>query len=226
MSFKTTHYQFKASENSGNVSAILYLPSDVKILYLFAHGAGAPMQHKSMEAYSTALADLGIATLRFNFPYTEQGKKSISPKPVLYKTLRSAIDFADSLKLGLPIFAGGKSMGGRMFSNALSESPDDRVKGLIFFGFPLHAPGKDSLDRAEHLLKLQLPMLFLQGDRDKLANPDLMRELDKQLGKRSSLLMIEFADHSHHVPKKSGRTDQDVLQEMSKTIVNWIAGIK
>ena len=215
-------YKFLASKSSGDVSAILIQPQSATHLYIFAHGAGASMIHQSMQSYSEALADQNIASLRFNFPYTEQGKKSISPKPILYSTIRSAFDFADSIASGLPMIAGGKSMGGRMTSTVLSELADDRIKGLVFFGFPLHAPGKDSLERADHLFNVTKPMLFLQGERDKLAKPDLMKELDHKLGKQSTLVLFPFADHSHKVPKKSGKTNEELQIELAKSTRSWL----
>ncbi|NNF07114.1 MAG: alpha/beta hydrolase [Candidatus Eisenbacteria bacterium] len=216
-------FKFEATSSSGEVSAILERPRGAKALYVFAHGAGAPMNHHFMETMAEKFAKQKIATLRFNFPYIELGRRAPSPQPILKKTIRSAVAVARKKTQGkLPIFAGGKSMGGRMTSLAQSEEPIEHVQGLIFVGFPLHAPGRDSADRGEHLKEVKLPMLFLQGMRDKLANLDFLEPLHKSLGRRSKLHKIEWADHGFHVPKKSGRDDDDIMTELASVTSDWI----
>ncbi|MBX2990717.1 MAG: dienelactone hydrolase family protein [Bacteroidetes bacterium] len=212
---------FHASESSGRVSALLLKPKNATCLLLFAHGAGADMRHHFMENASQELARNGIATLRYNFPFTEKGSRRPDPKPVLLATVRSAVALAGSIAEGLPIFAGGKSMGGRMTSLAASEEPLPRVNGLIFFGFPLHPAGEPSTERAQHLSNVKLPMLFLQGTRDALADLGLLKPVCKKLGKRATLFVIEEADHSFHVPKRTGRSDEDVLTELARTFTEW-----
>lgn len=212
---------FQASQSSGIVGALLLKPKNATSLLLFAHGAGAGMRHKFMEDVSHQLAEFGIATLRYNFPYTEKSLKRPDPKPVLLATVRSAVEFADDLAGGLPLFAGGKSMGGRMTSLAASEEPLPGVRGIVFFGFPLHPAGQPSIQRAEHLSKVKLPMLFLQGTRDALADLALLNPVCKKLDKRATLFVVDEADHSFHVPKRTGKSDEDVLTVLARTVAEW-----
>lgn len=174
-----------------------------------------------MEDMSQELAELNIATLRYNFPYTGKGQKRPDPKPVLLATVRSAVEFANDLAGGLPLFAGGKSMGGRMTSLAASEEPLPGVRGIVFFGFPLHPVGQPSIQRAEHLSKVNLPMLFLQGTRDALADLALLKPVCKKLGKRATLFVVDEADHSFHVPKRTGKSGEDVLTVLARTVAEW-----
>lgn len=217
--------RFVATQSSGEVSAIYIRPKDAKWLLVFAHGAGAGMQHKFMNTASGKLADHGIATFRFNFPYTEKGKRSPDPQPILKKTIRSAVEAAQGLTGDLPILAGGKSLGGRMTSMAASENPLRGVRGIVFFGFPLHAPGKPSAERAEHLMNVTVPMLFLQGTRDNLANLDLLEPVCQQLKKNATLHIIEDGDHSFHLPKSAGRSDEEVIGELAKVVAEWLRKI-
>lgn len=218
---KEKKLSFQASQSSGRVSALLLRPKNATSLLLFAHGAGAGMRHKFMEDVSHQLAEFGIATLRYNFPYTEKGLKRPDPKPVLLTTVRSAVAFAENVAEGLPLFAGGKSMGGRMTSLAASEEPLPGVKWLVFFGFPLHPAGEPSIERAEHLSNIKLPMLFLQGTRDALADLALLKPVCRKLGKRSTLFAVEEADHSFHVPKRTGKSDEDILTELARRVAEW-----
>jgi predicted alpha/beta-hydrolase family hydrolase len=212
---------FQATKSTGTVSALLLKPKDATCLLAFAHGAGAGMRHHFMEDMSHELASLGIATLRYQFPYTEKGSRRPDPKPILLATVRSAAAFAVEVSDGLPLLAGGKSMGGRMTSLAASEEQLPGVRGIVFFGFPLHSAGEPSTERAAHLSNVKLPMLFLQGTRDALADLSLLKPICRKLGKRATLHVIDDADHSFHVPKKSGRSDGDVLTELATTAAKW-----
>ena len=212
----------KISKTIGEVSALLYSPGDAEYIMTYAHGAGAGINNKFMEQASIGLADEGIATLRFNFPYMESGRKVPDTKPVCFAAIKAAAEKAEKLYPELPLFAGGKSFGGRMTSTAASESMIENVKGIIFFGFPLHAPGKPSNERAEHLYKVRQPMLFLQGSRDALASLDLLRPVCKKIGKKAELFIIEGADHSFHVPKNNELNDSDVLKLMCARVKTWM----
>jgi hypothetical protein len=208
---------------TGDVSGLYLRPRGAERLLVFGHGAGAGMRHRTMEALSAALARSGVATLRYQFPYMEAGQKRPSPQPVLLATVRAAIAAAGKLARGLPLLCGGKSMGGRMSSLAAAQEPLDGVVGLVFFGFPLHAPGKPSDHRAEHLADVSVPMLFLQGTRDNLAELDLLRPVCRRLGSRARLHVIEGGDHSFHMLKRSGRAAADVIEELAETVASWSA---
>lgn len=204
------------------VSAITQRPANAIAGYVFAHGAGAGMRHRFMESIAERLAARGVATLRFQFPYTEAGRSRPDPQPRLLATVRAAVAKAADALPGLPLFAGGKSMGGRMTSLAASEPPGlVGVRGLVFFGFPLHAAGRPGTERAEHLARVELPMLFLQGTRDSLADLELLRPICTDLGDRATLHEIDGADHGFHVLKRTGRTDGDVLDELADTFARW-----
>lgn len=216
--------QIQVDEKIGEVSGILQRPDDAKALLVFAHGAGAGMQHPFMTAVAEKLAARGMGTFRYQFPYMEQGRKAPNPQSTLVRTVRAAVETAASLAEGLPLFAGGKSMGGRMTSLAAAEDPFPQVRGLVFFGFPLHAPGKPSKHRGDHLHQVRVPMLFLQGTRDKLADLSLLTPLCESLGKRAHLHIVEGGDHSFHVLKRSGRTDDDALDEVVASASDWMTG--
>lgn len=216
-----SEHRFLATASSGEVSALLVRPRAARALFVFAHGAGADMRHGFMEAVAGGLAAAGVASLRYNFPYMEAGRGGPNPAPVLVKTVRSAVTEAGRLAPGLTLFAGGKSMGGRMTSTAAATQPLPGVVGLAFFGFPLHAPGKESADRGAHLVDVRLPMLFLQGTRDKLANLDLLRPLLSSVQPPPVLHVVDDADHGFHVPKRTGRSDPDVLEELCRTFASW-----
>jgi predicted alpha/beta-hydrolase family hydrolase len=195
----------------GTVSALLSKPTDPIACYIFAHGAGAGMTHTFMEGVATGLAARRIATLRYQFPYMERGSKRPDSPAIAQATVRAAVAQAASHMPELPLIAGGKSFGGRMTSQAQAKDPLPGVRGLCFFGFPLHPAGKPATERADHLTAIAVPMLFLQGTRDALAELDLIEPLVASLGSRSTLHLIENADHSFHVPAKSGRKDRDVM---------------
>ena len=219
---------FTAGNSSGKVSAIFLRPEKARWLMVFAHGAGAGIRHEFMAAMALHLAERGIASFRYQFPYMEQGKKSPDSQPILLETVRSAVVAAHEYESDLPLLAGGKSLGGRMTSIAASQEALPGVIGLVFFGFPLHAPGRPSSERGEHLSKIRLPMLFLQGTRDTLADLALMRSLCGRLEKIGTvrLHIIDGADHSFHVPKKSGRTGEDVMKEMGSVVSEWASGLE
>lgn len=218
--------KIKISKEIGSVSALLYTPPKPTAILVFAHGAGAGIKNKFMETVALTLGELSIATLRFNFPYMEAGKKVPDRKPVATAAVAAAVNKAHELYPKLPVFAGGKSFGGRMTSTAASEDMLDNIKGIVFFGFPLHAPGKPSSDRAEHLFEVKVPMLFLQGTRDALASYDLMKPLCKKLGKKSTLYTIDGADHSFHVPKDNKLKDPEVIKLICEETKTWIDKIK
>ena len=212
--------------SAGDVSALLMRPEDARACYVLAHGAGAGMRHASMEAIATGLAERGIATLRYQFPYMEKGSKRPDPPALAHATVRAAVAEAAKACAGLPLIAGGKSFGGRMTSQAQAKAPLDDVKGLAFFGFPLHPAGKPSADRAQHLADVRIPMLFLQGTRDALAELNLLKPMVKDLGNRATLHLAEGADHSFHVLKSSGRNDREVLTEILDAFVEWMEALK
>lgn len=209
----------------GRVSGLLLRPPDPWAGYVLAHGAGAGMEHPFLEAVARALTTRGIATLRYQFPYTEAGGRRPDPPGVLLATVRAAVARARELMPGLRLFAGGKSMGGRMTSNAAAERPLEGVSGLVFLGFPLHPPKRPAIDRAEHLARVTLPMLLLQGTRDDLADLELIRQVSAGVGPRATLHVVEGADHSFAVLKRSGRTGAEVLEELADTIAEWARSV-
>jgi uncharacterized protein len=214
---------FEVSEKVGTVSGLLLLPQGGKSLLILAHGAGAGMRHVFMQNAAEKLAANGVATLRYQFPYLEKGIKRPDNEAVLTATVRAAVAAAKKYTEGLPIFAGGKSMGGRMTSLAAAKSPLDDVRGLIYFGFPLHAAGKPSADRGDHLFSIKLPMLFFQGSRDALADLKLLKPVCTRLGKRSELFVIDGGDHSFHLLKRSGRSDDEALEDVARNVAGWIS---
>ncbi|WP_159017624.1 alpha/beta family hydrolase [Cognatiluteimonas profundi] len=203
------------------VSALLLTPPNPHACYILAHGAGTGMTHPFMTAVATGLASRGIATLRYQFPYMERGSRRPDTPRVAHATVRAAVEEAGRRLPGLPLLAGGKSFGGRMTSQAQAESPLPGVQGLVFFGFPLHAAGKPSDERAAHLSDVGVPMLFLQGMRDALADTGLLKSVVKRLGKLATLHLVPDADHSFHVPARSGRTDAEVMGEMLDVVARW-----
>ncbi len=206
-----------------DVSGLWLAPADAKAAYVFAHGAGADMAHKSMATIAEGLAERGIATLRYNFLYMERGSKRPDAPALAHQAVRAAVAKATELAPSLPLFAGGKSFGGRMTSQAQALDALPNVRGLIFFAFPLHPAGKPSDERATHLDDISAPMLFLQGTNDALAELDLLKPVVKRLGKRATLALFEHADHSFHVPAKTGRKDAEVLAEILDAATGWIA---
>jgi predicted alpha/beta-hydrolase family hydrolase len=209
-------------EKIGAVSGLLDRPPGAEALLVLGHGAGAGMRHPFLESLVELLTARRIATVRYQFPYMEQGRKRPDHARRLIATVRAAVAAGESEARGLPLFAGGKSMGGRMTSLAASEEPLSGVQGLVFVGFPLHAPGRDGTERAEHLQAVAPPMLFLQGTRDRLARLDLIEEVCAGLGRRATLHIVEGGDHSFHVLKRSGRTDAEALEELAEIASVWI----
>lgn len=214
--------QFAAGARSGIVSGLLCKPSHAQALLVLAHGAGAGMRHRFMEDTAVQLAERGIATFRYQFPYMEKRIKRPDPEVILTDTVRAAVITAKKQADDLPLFAGGKSMGGRMTSLAAAHEPLDGVRGLVYFGFPLHALGKPSADRGDHLAEIPLPMLFLQGSRDGLADLKLLKPLCQQLGKGVELFVIEGGDHSFHLLKSAKRSDEQVLSEVAEKAALWM----
>jgi predicted alpha/beta-hydrolase family hydrolase len=212
-----------AIDETRRVSALFQLPPAATACFVLAHGAGAGMEHPSMTAIAAELAALSIATLRFQFPYMELRSRRPDPPPICHATVRAAVAEAARRAPKLPLFAGGRSFGGRMTSQAQAIEPLAGVKGLAFLGFPLHPAGKPSIERAEHLRDVKIPMLFLQGTRDELATLDLLQPLIKRLGARVTLKLLQDADHSFHVPARTGRKDPDVRAEMLDALATWIA---
>ena len=204
------------------ISALLLKPARPRALYVLAHGAGAGMRHPFMEAVARRLAANGLATLRYQFPYMEQRSRRPDPEPVALATVRAAVRAGRQAAGGLPLFAGGKSYGGRMTSRAAAEAALEGVTGLVFLGFPLHPAGRPGTSRAAHLAQVALPMLFLQGTRDTLADLALLTPVIEQLGKRATLRVIEHADHSFHVLRRSARTDEQVLEELAAAVAGWV----
>jgi uncharacterized protein len=207
------------------MTSLVLTPPKARACYVFAHGAGAGMTHPFMQAVAEGLADRGIATLRYQFPYMDRGSKRPDTPRVAQAAVRAAVGEAREQFPKLPLFAGGKSFGGRMTSQAQASGPLPGVHGLVFLGFPLHAPGKPSDERAAHLFEVKVPMLFLQGSRDDFAELGLLRPLVKKLGKSTTLELFDDADHSFHVPKRSGRSDDEVRSDLLDRFAAWIASI-
>jgi hypothetical protein len=208
------------------VSGLLDLPANARACFVFAHGAGAGMNHASMASVAGDLSQQGIATLRYQFPYMERASRRPDPPALCHATVRAAVAEAARAAPALKLVAGGRSFGGRMTSQAQALSPLPGVAGLAFLAFPLHPAGRPSQDRAEHLSDVTIPILFLQGTRDELATLDLLEPVVKKLGARATLKLLQEADHSFHVRASSGRRDPDVRQELILALVDWIDGLK
>jgi len=206
----------------GSVSGLVLKPASPRALYVFAHGAGAGMTHRSMASIAEGLYQRGIATLRYQFLYMEKKSGRPDPPKLAQAVVRAAVAEARASMPNLPLFAGGKSFGGRMTSGAQAVEPLDGVKGLVFLGFPLHPAGKPGRERADHLAQVQIPMLFLSGTRDALAELDLLEPVARSLGERATLKLFDHADHSFHVPAKSGRKDAEVLTEILDDFAAWV----
>ena len=221
----------QVSNSVGAVDALLLRPPDAKWLLVFAHGAGAGMHHVFQERLAGELATVGVATLRYQFPYMQQSRKRPDSPAVLRATILAAVKTASEVAPELPLLAGGKSFGGRMTSLAIAAersaaSPGlASVRGLVFFGFPLHPAGRPGTTRAEHLSRVQVPMLFLQGTRDTLADLALLRPLCDTLKPLVTLHVVEGADHSFHMLKRYGKTDADALMELATTVTSWAHGL-
>jgi hypothetical protein len=207
------------------VSALLLVPDRPAACLVLAHGAGAGMAHPFMAAIADGLYRRGVATLRYQFPYMENGSRRPDRPAVSQQTVRAAVAEADRRLPGCPLFAGGKSFGGRMTALAQAASSLPHVLGLVFFGFPLHPAGKPARDRAEHLFEIDIPLLFLQGTRDALAEQNSIREVAGEIGGRARLVMLQDADHSFHVPARSSRTDQGTRDAMLDAAVEWMGDL-
>jgi predicted alpha/beta-hydrolase family hydrolase len=212
-------------EDGRTVSGLLLMPPQPLACLALAHGAGAGMTHPFLSAFAAGLAGRRIATLRYQFPYMERGSKRPDPPKVAQATVRTALVLARRLAPRIPLFAGGKSFGGRMTSQAQAESPLPGVTGLVFLGFPLHPPGRPSDERGRHLLDVQVPMLFLQGTRDDFASLNLLRPLIERLGARATLEAVADADHSFRVPARTGRSHEEVFSGMLETMAAWMATV-
>jgi uncharacterized protein len=211
--------------SADEVSALLLRPPAARACFIFAHGAGAGMSHPFMQMVAAGLCDRGIATLRYQFPYMEKGSRRPDAPALAHAAVRAAAAEAARCCPGLALFAGGKSFGGRMTSQAQAAAPLAGIRGLAFLGFPLHPAGKPSDARAKHLSDVDIPMLFVQGTRDKLAELPLLEPIVKRLGKSASLHLVQEADHSFHVPARSGRNDRDAMSEVVGALSAWIGAI-
>lgn len=207
--------------DTGPVSGLLLLPNDARVLYVLAHGAGAGMRHPFLERIAAVLGERGVATLRYQFLYMERKQRRPDPPATAVMVVQAAVAAAAGAAPGLPLIAGGKSFGGRMTSTAQAEAALPGVRGLVFFGFPLHPPGKPAVTRADHLDRIEVPMLFLQGDRDDFAEAILLRQVLRKLGRRATLHVVKDGDHSFGVPKRGGRTPEAVQAELADTLVQW-----
>ena len=210
----------------GTVSALLDQPTSPRAGFVLAHGAGAGMHHDFLAALAEGLAKRDVATLRFQFPFAEQGSKRPDPPALAQATVRCVVAEAAQRLAGLPLFAGGKSFGGRMTSQAQARAALPGVRGLVFVGFPLHPAGKPSTERAAHLADVDVPMLFLQGTRDELAELESMRAVTDRHPRLATLEVVDDADHAFHVRKRSGRDDAQVREAMLDRMVAWIATIE
>src|SRR5438874_58957 len=220
MALEAKEMEFLATPEKGDVSALLVRPGGASRLLVLGHGASTNMRHATLQTIAERLADADIATFRYNFPYMEHGRGRDSQE-VCTATVRSAVATAHRAALDLPLLAGGHSFGGRMTSTAASESPLDGVRGLVFFAFPLHQPGSPETKRADHLSAVTVPMLFLSGTRDELAEPGLLRGVCKKLGKRATLHPLDTADHGFRTLKRSRKSEEDVFVEMARIVREW-----
>ena len=211
-----------AVNDAVTVSGLMAAPAGARACYVMAHGAGAGMSHPFMEAMAAGLAERGIASLRYQFPYMELGRRRPDAPALAQATVRAAVAKAGGLAVGVPLVAGGKSFGGRMTSQAQAEAPLPGVRGLVFLGFPLHPAGKPSDQRGQHLSRVEVPMLFLQGSRDQLADLGLLNPLVKRLGEGAVLKVFPEADHSFHVPARSGGSDAQVRDQIADSIAAWV----
>lgn len=224
MTHDAAELKFQATPGKGEVSALLIRPRDATVLLALSHGASTTMRHATLRTIAERLADVGVATLRYNFPYSEHGKGRDS-QAVCTATVRAAVATARKLAPDLTLLAGGHSFGGRMTSTAAAESPLEGVRGLVFFSFPLHPAGKPGTERADHLNDVDVPLLFLGGTRDDLAEMDLLRPVCDHLKPRATLHLLEAADHGYKVLKRDRKSDEDVFVEMARIVRDWAAGL-
>ena len=225
MDHNALELKFVATPEKGEVSALLVFPDEASHLLVLSHGASTNMRHATLQTIAERLAEVGIATFRYNFPYMEHGTGRDSQQ-VCTATVRAAIAAAQRAAGALPLLAGGHSFGGRMTSTAASESPLEGVHGLVFFAFPLHQPGKPETKRADHLSGVTVPMLFLSGTRDELATTELLQPVCKKLGKRATLHLLDTADHGFRVLKRSRESKEDVFVEMARVVQQWASRLK
>jgi len=214
-----------AVDDARRISALLQVPPEARACYVLAHGAGAGMDHPFMSSVAEGLAERGIATMRYQFPYMEKGAKRPDPPAIAHATVRAAVAEVARRLRDVALIAGGKSYGGRMTSQAHADSPLPHIRGLAFLGFPLHPSKQPSRERGEHLAKVQVPMLFMQGTRDTLADLEELRPLVHGLKDRATLKLLQDADHSFHVPARSGRNDAEVRAEMLDALAAWIKSV-
>jgi predicted alpha/beta-hydrolase family hydrolase len=222
---KPKELKFVATPDKGEVSAILLRPEHATHLLVLGHGAGTNMRHATMQAIADALSEQKIATFRYNFPYSEHGAARNSSS-ICVETIRNAVKAANEAAPDLPMLAGGHSFGGRMTSTAQSEEPLEKVKGIVFFSFPLHLPGKPDTKRAEHLNEIRIPMLFLSGTRDEFAELELLKPVVKKLGKRATLHLLDTANHGYKILKKTRKSEEYVFVEMARVMREWIDKLK
>lgn len=221
----TEEVEFKVEGTDSRVSGLFHHPPGARAMYVLAHGAGAGMRHPFLQSLAELLGNRGVGTLRYQFPYMEEGRRFPNPPALLEATVRSAVRLATRKTPDLPLLAGGKSMGGRMTSRTAARDPLPGVGGLVFLGFPLHAPGKPGVDRADHLVDVPHRMLFLQGTRDALAQRDLIEVVCHRLGARATLHWVEGGDHSFKVLKRSGRSSEEVLGELAEAMDSWVRSL-
>ena len=212
------------SAGGARLDAVFLRPEGARLLYVLAHGAGAGMRHPFLVAIAEALAQEGVASFRYEFPYMQDRRKRPDPPAVLHEVVRAAVLAAREAAPDLPLIAGGKSFGGRMTTQAQADAPLPGVRGIALVGFPLHPAGAPSVKRADHLARVEVPLLFLQGTPDELADLGLLRPIVEKLP-RAELRIVEGADHSFHVLKRSGRTDADVLRELARAVAEWGSGL-
>ncbi len=224
MSYEVVESKFVATEEQGEVSSLLIRPDDARWLLVLGHGAGTHMRHTTLQTIAERLADVGIATFRYNFPYAERGGGR-NANAVCQETVRSAVTAAHTAANDLSILVGGHSFSGRMSSIAAAEAPLKHVRGLVFFAFPLHPSGKPSVERAAHLSDVTIPMLFLSGTRDKLGELDLLQPTCNQIGDKATLHLLDTADHGFKILKRSRNTDEDVFVEMARVINEWVSAM-
>ena len=224
MSYEVIESKFVAAEDKGEVSSLLIRPDGAQWLLVLGHGASTNMRHATLQTIAEQLADVGIATFRYNFPYSEQGGGRNS-NAVCQETVRSAVAAAHTAASDLSILVGGHSFSGRMSSMAAAEEPIEHARGLVFFAFPLHPSGKPSTDRADHLSDVTVPMLFLSGTRDKLGELDLLQSTCEAVGDKVTLHLLDTADHGFKILKRSRNTDEDVFVEMARVINEWVSGL-